>query len=350
MDEDYFLRDSVDARKWYEDKFFAINHFDTHHRKNFSFSENHPLYYPIISERLFKNGFRPHYPDNKDFAICLTHDIDIVSSRPPLRRIVNNFRHGKVSKLRKDLGIYLDPKKSEFYNIHKMLEHENRYNANSTYFFLSLTKGEQDFNYNPSDIKGILEQVKQAGSEVGLHGGHEASLSANKIISEKKLLEQASGTVITGYRSHYLKFRYPETWKYLEEASIKYDTTYSYPEIIGFRNGMCYPFKPSNVNSLLEYPLIVADHVLFNYMKTDNDTAFSLIKLLMKRVQEVKGVMVILWHNMYYMDDFIGLYDKILKLGTENNAWVTSGDKLNSWWIKNNFTADYAKFCPEIFS
>ena len=47
-----------------------------------------------------------------------------------------------------------------------------------------------------------------------------------------------------GYRNHYLRFKLPETWKYLADAGFEYDTTLGYSNALGYRNGMCHPFRP----------------------------------------------------------------------------------------------------------
>jgi len=85
-------------------------------------------------------------------------------------------------------------------------------------------------------------------------------------------LEKVLGKKIVGYRNHYLKFKVPETWGLPKEAGFKYDTTLGYADCVGFRNGMCHPFKPFDLNinsyiNILEIPLIIMDRTLFDYMK-----------------------------------------------------------------------------------
>ena len=39
------------------------------------------IFDPIISAKVFEEGFVPHYPDNKKFAACISHDIDFLFAR-----------------------------------------------------------------------------------------------------------------------------------------------------------------------------------------------------------------------------------------------------------------------------
>ena len=41
-------------------------------------SSQRSIFDPRVSRFLVENGLRPEYPDGKKFAVCLTHDIDVV--------------------------------------------------------------------------------------------------------------------------------------------------------------------------------------------------------------------------------------------------------------------------------
>jgi peptidoglycan/xylan/chitin deacetylase (PgdA/CDA1 family) len=125
-------------------------------------------------------------------------------------------------------------------------------------------------------------------------------------VQEKKILEDIIGKKIVGYRNQYLKFKIPDTWEMLSEAGFKYDTTFGYADCAGFRNGMCHPFKPFNLNTgkeidILEIPLVIMDCTLLrDYMRLDFERAWKLTKLLINRVEQYNGVITILWHNNFY--------------------------------------------------
>lgn len=49
---------------------------DKHNRFSHLQSSNKNIADPIVSRYLLENGISPSYPDDKRFAICLTHDVD----------------------------------------------------------------------------------------------------------------------------------------------------------------------------------------------------------------------------------------------------------------------------------
>ena len=51
---------------------------DQYDRFPYYLSKNRDIFNPVVSKYLFENGYHIEYPDNKQFAICLTHDIDFV--------------------------------------------------------------------------------------------------------------------------------------------------------------------------------------------------------------------------------------------------------------------------------
>ena len=107
-------------------------------------------------------------------------------------------------------------------------------------------------------------KIIDRGWEVGLHGGHTAYLNAQEMKIKKERLEKVTHQPVLGYRNHYLRFKVPDTWEYLSKAGFQYDTTLGYADCAGFRNGMCHPFRPFNLNTnheidILEIPLTVMD-------------------------------------------------------------------------------------------
>jgi peptidoglycan/xylan/chitin deacetylase (PgdA/CDA1 family) len=220
-----------------------------------------------------------------------------------------------------------------------MIVLEDKYSAKSSFYLLVVNRGNIDFNYSIEDLDIELKQILDMGCEVGLHGDREAYCNLEEIIAKKKKLEKILGKKIIGYRNHCLKFNVPDTWELLRKAGFKYDTTFGYADCVGFRNGMCHPYKPFNLNSnndvdIIEIPLIVMDNTLFDYMNLDLNGAWKIIKILIDTVEKLNGVITILWHNTYMNGEKLRLYEKILKYCYEKNAWLTSGEEIWKWWNK----------------
>ena len=91
-----------------------------------------------------------------------------------------------------------------------------------------------------------------------------------------------------------------KTWAILNANGIKYDLSLGYPEMPGFRCGICYPFKTFDIVKkkkldLIEIPLIVMDVSILDYLK---EVDFDLqLKKILNNVKKYNGVLNVLWHN-----------------------------------------------------
>jgi len=290
---------------------------------------------PEVSAFLIQNGLKVEYPDDKKFAVCLTHDIDIVyfSKLRMAHEVAQALRKRQISKSVKILLSKINKNLNPIWNFAQIMDLEGRYDAKSSFYFLALDRGDPDFNFRIEAVKKELRNISDNGWEVGLHGGHEAYNNLNEIKKEKERLENVIEKKVIGYRSHYLRFETPTTWELLKEAGFKYDATFGYADCVGFRNGMCHPFKPFNLNTnehidILEIPLTIMDCTLDAYMRLDMKNAWEITKRLIDTVERHKGVITILWHNTYMIDEMLELYERILTYCYERDAWMTSGEEI----------------------
>lgn len=312
---------------------------DAYGRFPYCLSDERSIFEPRVSKYLVDNGLEVEYPDGKDFAVCLTHDIDVLYY-PKVSVITDMGRHILHGQMR-------DALRRPFYNIIKkwnprwnfkeIMDLEEKYGAKSTFFIMGLEEGDQDFNYRADDISYELRGIVDRGWEVGLHGGHEAYKDLEAIKRQKVNLEKALGEKVVGYRNHYLRFKVPETWELLERCGFKYDATLGYADCVGFRNGMCHPFKPYNLRAgreieILEIPLVIMDCTLDLYMRLDMETAWDVTRRLIDTVKRYHGVFTILWHNTYMDGDMLRFYEKVLHYCRKNRAWMTSGVEIVNRW------------------
>lgn len=318
------LWDNFTRREEYDppalDKFQRFPYWMSHHPDIFE---------PEVSRFLVMNGLELEYPDDKRFAICLTHDVDVVRY-PRLYTAMEAaecFKAGRIKEAIKRAR-YFRPKWSPFWNFKFIMDLEANFNAQSTFFFMAIEDDDSDFDYRIEDLGSELGSIRDLGWDVGLHGGQEAYYDIDKMKREKRRLEEVLGSDVAGYRSHFLRFRAPDTWKLLEAAGLKYDSSLGYADCVGFRNGMCHPFQPvdrrGDVVDILEIPLIVMDRALLKYMGLDAAAAWKVTKMLIDRVKECRGVITILWHNNSMSGESLKLYKRILEYGRQMDAWMTS--------------------------
>lgn len=317
---------------------------DTHGRFMYSYSKNWDVLKPVVSNYLVEKGLlNVEWPENHRFAVCLTHDIDSVypswkyvffTAAKFALKLQQESLERLIGKIRKDNS------QNPYWNFEKILELEGRYGARSSFYFKATSKDPVGWIYDIEHLRDELEYLTDMGWEVGLHGGFYSYNNPKELKREKETLEKALGKEVIGIRMHYLRFDVPGTWRVLADLGFKYDTTFGYPDMPGFRNGMCHPFKPYDLCiekevGILEIPLTVMDGSLF---KMPLDEAWAIIKGLIKITEKNKGVLTIVWHNNTFDEIFCGgwakLYEKILQFLKRKNAWMTSGEEVYKHWLK----------------
>lgn len=305
--------------------------------------QNFNVHQPEISKFLIEQGLKIEYPENKKFAVCLTHDVDDVY--PPLSHMLLsslycmknfNFNELKNQLFWKNKGKEFSP----YWNFKEIMKLEEKYEAKSSFYFIATDKDIKRFRYDIEDLENDLGNIVDNGGEVGLHGGYYSYNSLEDMKTEKERLEKVLSKDVIGYRNHYLRFRVPDTWELLAKAGFKYDTTFGYNDMCGFRNGMCHPFNPFNLNSnqtvdILEIPLVIMDSALFSAVKPPNET-WEKTKQLIDTVEKYNGVLTLSWHNNVFSCPFMEkrkkLYEKTLEYCHEKNAWLTNGIEIYGWW------------------
>lgn len=317
---------------------------DINGRFSYYMSKNRNIFSPEVSNVLINKKFEIEYPEERKFAVCLTHDIDTVlySNIDIVAGVAGSLYRRRIRDALK-VPFYNRYKKwNPKWNFEKIMTLEEKFNAKSSFFFMGLEEGDQDYNYRAKDLSHEMGGIVDRGWEVGLHGGKEAFNKLDIIMREKHRLERELGRRVIGYRNHFLRFSVPITWELLKEADLKYDATLGYADCIGYRNGMCHPFKPFNLNTnteinILEIPLNIMDTTLFDaYMRLDSDLAWAFVKQLIDTTEKHNGVLNILWHNTSMMSDKLRLYEKILDYCYSKDAWMTSGEEIYEFWNKNN--------------
>lgn len=295
---------------------------------------------PAVSSYLNEHGYRTYYPEGKKFAVCLTHDIDSIQAgfKSCMFNSAVTTLKGDIKSTSDNISYILNKKRYPDWNFKEIMELENKYDAKSSFYFLALRAGEKDHNYDIEDVADEIRFISDRGWEVGLHGGHQSYNNLEDLLEKKKRLEDVLGKEVIGYRNHFLRFKTPETWELLSQAGFKYDTTFGYADCVGFRNGMCHPFRPYNRNTdrqieILEIPLVIMDcTMLRDYMRLNISDSWDITKKLIDTVEKYGGVITILWHNTYMKGEFLEFYEKILKYSYEKNAWITSGEEIYKWW------------------
>jgi peptidoglycan/xylan/chitin deacetylase (PgdA/CDA1 family) len=322
---------------------YSPEELDKHGRFLCSESDLKSALKPAVSKYLIEHGMKVKFPENKNFAVCLTHDVDdiyppfshsLLSSAHCLKNL--DFRGSAAHLFWKFEG----KERSPYINLSQIMDLEASYGGKSSFYFIATETDPLRFRYNVEDIENILGEIYDRGWEVGLHGGYYSYDSTEAIKNEKKRLETVLGKKILGFRNHYLRFKTPDSWEILANSGFKYDSTFGYSRSVGFRNGMCHPFRPYNLKEdreieILEIPLIIMDVALFATSKSFEE-AWEYTKNLIDTTESLNGVITLLWHNFVFgcgfRRDWVKLYEKILQYCSGRGAWITSGEEIYRWW------------------
>lgn len=173
-----------------------------------------------------------------------------------------------------------------------------------TFNFIGGGQTQYEGTYKITDpfITDLMRRIQTRGHSIGLHPSYASSENPSLIATEKKAVEQSAGMTLTTSRQHYLRFKVPDTWRYLDEAGIREDSTMGYAAEPGFRCGTSKAFPVFDIHnrhplSLRERPLLIMDVSLRMYKQFDMEKSISLCQAIQEQVKKHKGDLGLLWHN-----------------------------------------------------
>jgi peptidoglycan/xylan/chitin deacetylase (PgdA/CDA1 family) len=302
--------------------------------------------------RVATKAERPASPwEGHSFAACVTHDIDHVRKyrwRPPLRllgrhllieRDLSRFGRTVVDYAACRLGRRKDP----FDTFSYLCALEDRHGFTSTFFVFGGGSTRMDARYTLADpeIRLLLRSARSRGDEVGLHSSFESYKDPEMLRVERRELEAALGSCVSGVRQHFLRWEVPSSWLARSQAGFLYDASLTFPEHEGFRCGICTPYQAFDIahRSVLpiwEIPTTVMDGSLRKYQDLPPEEGLKRILALIQTVRRHGGLFVLLWHNSSLdpnsWSGWRAVYEETLEQLHEQGALlVTLRDALKSW-------------------
>jgi hypothetical protein len=198
-----------------------------------------------------------------------------------------------------------------YYTFDFLLAESERRRLPSTYYFMAgVTDPRFDGPYylNEGWAKELIHTVASKGHRVGLHPSYETFLDPAAIRAEVGRLQAVCSEIpepkiaIRDSRQHFLRWRYPDTWRHLEAAGIATDASLGFPDHVGFRAGTCRSFATfDSVErrplALRAIPLIAMDVTLTSYMKLERAEILATVEKLASKCRQAGGKFSLLWHN-----------------------------------------------------
>jgi hypothetical protein len=328
-------------------------------------------YCPIIEENILKwaqKGFLVsdsdlscRWPENRPFALCLTHDIDelfFLKLKARLRAALPYRKAPLVAKMIYLLSLAKEALKTSVFwrkgedpPMEIWLETEQQHGFASSMFFLpdknSALHWEDNFyRYDDSirfagkniSVGDLIKTLADKGIDIGLHGSVLSHADTDILMKQKHSLEKAVGRSVVTTRQHGLFYDIRYTPICQQSAGFLADSSIGSNIISGYRVGTGLPFFHFDYLSdtfvdLLQSPLIIQDVALFRSFDMNEDLAVRHCLELLETAAKTGGALTLLWHNDYFPNDPpFRAYAKILQKAAEMGAWGCSLKDINNWW------------------
>jgi hypothetical protein len=233
------------------------------------------------------------------------------------------FRDFK-DRLSSHLGFMHDP-----YDTYTMqLEIQKKYNLKTIYFFLLGDYDLNDKNVSSSSFRfrSLIKYLADY-AEVGIHPSFASNSDREKVRKEIQRLNKIVRRNIRKSRQHFLKLKFPQTYRTLIENDITDDYTMGYAHTTGFRAGTCTSFRfydldNEEITSLNIHPFAVMDATLKYYLKLSAEETLPRIQSLVDEVKKVNGTFISLWHNESLSDykqwkGWKNIFEEMVKMATK---------------------------------
>lgn len=267
----------------------------------------------MLAEKLLE-----FYPDlqikKKQYSFLNTIDIDnayaylgkgILRTAGGFLQDVFSFNFSEFKRRARTLmGLEKDP----FETFDYILSLQEQYGFETLYFALFSRTAQYDRNLSMFSprlqryIKGINDFCR-----VGIHPSYKSN--SNKEGAEEELLrlEQILNTDVVHSRQHFLKLKFPETYRSLLALEIEHDYTMGFAAETGFRAGACTPFRFYDLEleietSIMVHPFPFMDGTFIYYKNTSPEEAKKEISHYIETYKRYGGEFIPIWHNRVFSE------------------------------------------------
>jgi hypothetical protein len=225
--------------------------------------------------------------------------------------LIKDLAKGNWAQAKYRFDVISRQKNDPFFNLEELSMLHHQYGAFPLFFFHCGIYGKYDKKtLIPSLGYRYVKKCISRDFIVGLHPSYKASFSSWRFKMEKKTME--SGILdrkIYHNRFHYLRFRIPESYNMLSREKITNDWSMGYSSYPGFRAGTSFPFRffdleRNKTHRLMIHPFSIMDKTLKSDLSLTPDEAYTYTLTMMKKVKEVEGTFVTIFHNENVADVF----------------------------------------------
>lgn len=213
------------------------------------------------------------------------------------------------------------------YNTYHIIEGiAKQYKHKLQWFFIIGDHGYNDKNPDWEN-RAFQHLIKRIGDKyhVGLHPSYASYRHVDKVHEERERLIEVLGRPVRQARHHFLRLKFPDTYRVLKYCEIRHDYTMAHSPLPGFRAGICtafywYDLPREEETPLVLHPSTVMEGTLRDYMKLSPQQGLATITKLMNEVKAVGGTFISIWHNDSFTPEnheWTKVYEEMVKLGVE---------------------------------
>ncbi|MCK4464140.1 MAG: polysaccharide deacetylase family protein [Bacteroidales bacterium] len=222
--------------------------------------------------------------------------------------ILNSYLKGNKKEGAKRFKVLIKKLEDPYFTFPFIKKTHDRFKLDPVFFILAGKRSKFDKNIS-LEKKGyrnlLLDLVKKY--EIGVHPSYKSNSNIDILSGEINGLSLVLGKPVHISRQHFLKLRFPETYRNLIQFGIKEDYTMGYASRTGFRAGIASPFnfydlEREEETGLKVFPFQVMDGTLKDYLRLEPPEAIQRIRELIEKVRKVNGTFISLWHNTSFDD------------------------------------------------
>ncbi len=162
------------------------------------------------------------------------------------------------------------------------------------------SKFDKNISWTSSETIRSMRTVQHA--KLGIHPGYRSNVSDHLLTEEFRRFKELNSSSALRSRQHFLKLRFPQTYRRLIKYGIEEDATMGYADHFGFRAGTAHPFhwfdlSENKATELLIIPFFYMDGTFRQYLKQTVEEAILEMNGLSKEVKKYGGVACFIWHN-----------------------------------------------------
>lgn len=157
--------------------------------------------------------------------------------------------------------------------------------------------------YQNTAFRRKIAELHTGGYTLGIHPSYSSFLDEPMLKFEVELAQPLGlGSHFTHSRQHFLKYRYPDTFRYLHRQGVQHEYSLAMSESMGFRTGMAraynwYDVERETETALRLHPAMFMDRTALSYLRLSPTEAVKQAAAVIAQTRAVGGTFSMILHN-----------------------------------------------------